>query len=256
MISFFIKLIRSIVRAFNIDIVKYRSGYLQDFEPHHKRIWEKTSSYSLLNKGKLFTIINAVDYLEKSAIKGDFVQTGVYQGGSVMMVLFRLKELKSVSRSFFLYDTYEGMPEPTKYDVSFFGQKAIKKYNKVKLGKSSVGSNWVNASLEEVKKNIKLANYPLNKLHFIKGKIEDTIPKTIPKKIAFLHLDTDFYESTKHSLQYLYDLVVPGGIVIFDDYFHWQGCKKAIDEFIEKRKEPIFLNRIDYSSRLIVKRGR
>ena len=61
-----------------------------------------------------------------------------------MMMLFRLKELKSVSRSFFLYDIYEGMSEPTKLDVSFFGEKATKKYNKVKL-KNSTGSNWVNS---------------------------------------------------------------------------------------------------------------
>ena len=68
-----------------------------------------------------------------------------------------------------------------------------------------------------------------------------------------LRLDTDWYESTRHELETLFDKLVPGGIFIIDDYGHWSGSKKAVDEFFEKRKLVIFLNRIDYTGRLAIK---
>ena len=91
------------------------------------------------------------------------------------------------------------------------------------------------------------------KIHFIKGKVEDTIPKEAPEKIAILGLDTDWYESTKHELENLFPKLSSGGILIIDDYGHFKGSKKAVDEYFEKNKIKYFLNRIDYTGRLIVK---
>ena len=91
------------------------------------------------------------------------------------------------------------------------------------------------STLQEVQNNVKSINYPIEKIHFIKGKVEETIPNImIPEKIAVLRLDTDWYESTLHELEYLFPRLVKGGIIIIDDYGHWQGCKKAVDEYIEK----------------------
>jgi len=95
--------------------------------------------------------------------------------------------------------------------------------------------------------------YPAEKIHFIKGKVEDTLPEPSVGKIALLRLDTDWYESTRHELEHLYDLLVPGGILIIDDYGHWSGCKKAVDEFMAARGINIFLSRIDYTGRLAIK---
>ena len=109
-------------------------------------------------------------------------------------------------------------------------------------------------TLDEVKSNISKINYPENNIHYIKGKVEDTIPNdTIPKKIAILRLDTDWYESTLHEMEYLFPKLVKGGIIIIDDYGHWQGCKLAIDEYVQKNKIELFLQRIDYTCRMAVK---
>ena len=83
--------------------------------------------------------------------------------------------------------------------------------------------------------------------------MEDTIPKNSPEKISILRLDTDWYESTKHELEYLFPRLSSGGILIIDDYGHFKGAKKAVDEYFTKNKIQYFLNRIDYTGRLIVK---
>ena len=87
----------------------------------------------------------------------------------------------------------------------------------------------------------------------MKGKVEDSIPQTLPGKIALLRLDTDWYESTAHELKHLYPLLVPGGVIIIDDYGHWEGARKAVDEYIEANKLPLLLNRIDYTGRIGIK---
>jgi hypothetical protein len=98
-----------------------------------------------------------------------------------------------------------------------------------------------------------MTNYPQDKLNYVVGKVEDTIPETLPRKIALLRLDTDWYESTLHELNHLYPLLTEGGVLIIDDYGHWQGAKKAVDEYIEKNKLKILLNRIDYTGRIAIK---
>ncbi len=95
--------------------------------------------------------------------------------------------------------------------------------------------------------------YKKEKVHFIKGKVEETIPKNIPKEIALLRLDTDWYESTKHELTHLFPLLKPNGVLIIDDYGHWEGVRKAVDEYISDNNIHILLNRIDYSGRIAVK---
>lgn len=91
------------------------------------------------------------------------------------------------------------------------------------------------------------------KFIILKGKVEDTIPNVLPDTISLLRLDTDWYESTKHELTYLYPKLTKKGILLIDDYGYWQGSKKAVDEYIEEEKLSIFLNRIDLSGRLAVK---
>jgi hypothetical protein len=110
-------------------------------------------------------------------------------------------------------------------------------------------------SLEEVKRNLYSTGYPKDKLHFIEGKVENTIPGFSPEEIALLRLDTDWYESTKHELVHLYPRLVQNGILIVDDYGHWKGSAKAVDEYIKEKNLCVYLNRIDYSGRLAVKNG-
>jgi hypothetical protein len=115
-------------------------------------------------------------------------------------------------------------------------------------------SVWAFASLEDVQKNLASTGYPMDRVRFVKGKVEDTIPAGAPEKIAFLRLDTDWYESTKHELEHLYDRLVPHGVLIIDDYGHWAGSRQAVDEYLAKLPPPRpYLARLDYAARVAIK---
>jgi O-methyltransferase len=93
----------------------------------------------------------------------------------------------------------------------------------------------------------------MSHVRLVKGKVEDTVPKNAPEKIALLRLDTDWYESTRRELVHLFPRLVPGGVLIIDDYGHWQGARKAVDEYIAGNQVKILLNRVDYTGRIGVK---
>jgi hypothetical protein len=93
---------------------------------------------------------------------------------------------------------------------------------------------------------------------FIKGKVEDTLVQAnqLPNAISFLRLDTDWYESTKIELDILYEKLIPGGILVIDDYANWNGVRKAVDEFFKELVPPIFFTLIDNGARIGVKVGK
>ena len=93
----------------------------------------------------------------------------------------------------------------------------------------------------------------MTNVRFVKGRVEDTIPGTMPPQIALLRLDTDWYESTRWELQHLYPLIVRGGVLILDDYGHWQGAQRAVDEYFDQQGPQVLLARVDYSGRMAVK---
>jgi hypothetical protein len=95
--------------------------------------------------------------------------------------------------------------------------------------------------------------YPQNRVRFIKGRVEETVPGEAPEQIALLRLDTDWYESTQHELEYLFPRLAPGGVLILDDYGHWAGARKAVDDYIALHKLPLLLCRIDMSGRIAIK---
>ena len=169
-----------------------------------------------------------------------------------MLIAKMLSNRKVTDRKIYLYDTYEVMSEPTDNDVSFKGADA-----KVLLRESEDNketSVWCLAGLDDVKANLKSTNYKENNISFIKGKVEDTLPQNKPQeKIALLRLDTDWYESTKHELIHLYPDLVERGVLIIDDFGYWQGCQKAVVEYIEEEKISILLNRVDSTGRVAIK---
>ncbi|WP_246067703.1 TylF/MycF/NovP-related O-methyltransferase [Changchengzhania lutea] len=222
-----------------------------DIENDEKKIIDEVAQFTLTSYERIVSLIRSIKHVETNNIKGDIVECGVWKGGSMMAALKTLNALKSFNRNIYLYDTFEGMSEPTEYDKSFKGESATDAYktkdeywNRIKCF----------STLNEVQKNIFSIGYPKDKIHFVEGKVEDTIPNVkIPEKIAILRLDTDWYESTLHELEYLFPKLVKGGILIIDDYGHWQGCKKAVDEYLDKNKIEMFLQRIDYTCRMGVK---
>ena len=146
---------------------------------------------------------------------------------------------------FFICFSNKGMTEPEEVDISIDKISANKLFDEL--------PDWCQANIEEVSKNIGLIDYPENKSHLIPGKVEHTVPENQHERIALLRLDTDWYESTRIELEYLFPKLVKGGILIIDDYGHWEGARKATDEYFEKNNIQIFLNRVDYTCRLGVK---
>ena len=250
------KTLRTLLKKFGYDIVKpderlVVNGLPADFDKATVDTYQKVKPYTMTTPERIASLCNAVNYLVENNIEGDFVECGVWRGGSTMAAIDTLLKANDKSREIYLYDTYEGMSEPTEHDKVFTGTAADELMNS--SDREDATSVWCYSALEEVQKNVGSLKYPAAKVHYIKGKVEDTIPQNIPQKIALLRLDTDWYESTAHELKYLYPLLVPGGVIIIDDYGHWEGARKAVDEYIASEKLPLLLNRIDYTGRIGIK---
>jgi hypothetical protein len=217
-----------------------------DLSPFQKALVKKVRPYTMTSDERVAVLEAAVRHVVKH-YPGDFVECGVAKGGSMMAIAYTLIELGITDRDLYLYDTFEGMPEPEEADRGRFGEPAHRSWRKRRDATGQ--STWINHSLEEVRGNLALTGYPEDRLHFIKGKVEETLPTAAPAgAIALLRLDTDWYASTRAELTHLYPRLVPGGVLIIDDYFRWQGARKATDEYFAAHKIPVFLARIDDSS--------
>ncbi|MCA6489469.1 MAG: class I SAM-dependent methyltransferase [Chitinophagaceae bacterium] len=223
-----------------------------DFEPWHIDIIQRVKPFTMTSNERLYCLIESVKYIINNNIEGDFVECGVWKGGSMMAAALTLQHLGINNRKLYLYDTYSGMTEPTEADTSYQGEKASDLLKKdVKIKDESVV--WAYSSLEMVRKNVLSTGYPENNIVFIEGDVLKTIPNTIPEKVALLRLDTDWYESTRHEMIHLFPLLVKSGVLIIDDYGFWRGSRKAIDEYISEHKPVILLNRIDDTGRIATK---
>ena len=241
------KVKKRIYKRFFAEYRVIQNNNYSDFSIRELDIINKVKPFTMTSPERIVSLIRAINYVEDNNIEGSIVECGVWKGGSMMAALLALK---TNNRSIYLYDTFEGMSEPTKEDNSYKNESAQKAY----LTKDDYWKRIeCHSSLNEVENNIYKTNYPKDKISFIQGKVEETIPKTIPDKIAILRLDTDWYESTMHEMVYLFPKLVKGGVVIIDDYGHWKGCKKAVDEYLLKQNIKLFLNRVDYTCRIGVK---
>jgi O-methyltransferase len=226
-------------------------GLPPDFEPIHKEIFEAVQEYTMTSPLRVQALIEAVRYVIRNGIAGAFMECGVYMGGSMMAVAMTLLKLQVTDRDLYLFDTFEGMPRPDAVDVNFQGRPALEYFLTQRIDDSS--SRWANAPLDVVREAMSLTGYPENNIHFIKGLVEDTVPSKAPEKIALLRLDTDWYKSTKHELEYLFPRVSLAGAVIIDDYGELMGAKKAVDEYLKEQDIRSFLHRIDFTGRLLIK---
>lgn len=207
----------------------------------NSNIFNKIQHLTLLQHERIDCNIKSIDYIIDNNIEGDIVEIGVYKGGSILSMMLRLEEKNVLNRLIHLYDTFEGMTESSDCDIDLNNIKAS----------SAMDMYLCRCDLESVKYNIKNnTSYPENLINYHVGSILKT--NFIPKKISILRLDTDFYESTKFELDNFFDKVSSGGVVIVDDYGHWQGCKKAVDEFLTNHPE-IQVEKIDYTGIKFIK---
>jgi hypothetical protein len=233
-----------------VKIASERRARLADLSPEVRDTVERAQPYTMTSPERLATLCMAVEHCVANRIPGDFVECGVWKGGSSMAAAWTYLRLGREDVDLFLFDTFEGMSEPTAKDIAS-GTGAMA----AQLLASSDRNDeiWAYAAVDDVRRNLGYTGYPANRLHFIRGKVETTIPDQAPESIAVLRLDTDWYESTKHELTHLFPKLSPNGILIIDDYGAWEGAREAVDEYFKTMGIAPFLSRIDSTGRLYVK---
>ena len=183
--------------------------------------------------------------VNQKGVEGNFVECGVWKGGSAgIMGLVMMKS--AINRQLHLFDSFEGLPEPTDMD----GLQAAE-YSGGKSSGRLESVNQCKAGIEIVENLLHTRlNIPKEKTVYHAGWFQNTVPEQAREcgKIAVLRLDGDWYESTKICLENLYDQLSVGGVLILDDYYAWEGCKKATDEFRSQHSIADPIVRIDSES--------
>lgn len=206
-----------------------------------RRIANRWLNVTLLSIERLWSLYSAIVHVSARELPGAIVECGTYKGGSTGVMLDTLVHLGQTRREIVLFDTFDGFPGDV--DETLISGERFRR------------GDWVTEDFrQELEANLARTGYPRSNIRVNIGRVEQTIPGGAPDGIALLHLDTDYYGATKHQLEHLYPRLVAGGIVQIDDYGHFLGCRRAVDEYFSRAdvKAPL-LARVDYTGRLGVK---
>jgi O-methyltransferase len=155
----------------------------------------------------------------KDGVPGDFIETGIWRGGSVILMRAILKAYGVTDRTVFAADSFEGLPKPDA--GSYPADKGDRHWTYKQLA----------VSLEEVRANFDRYGLLDDQVRFLKGWFKDTLPEAPIERLAVVRLDGDMYESTMTAMKALYPKLQPGGFLIVDDYGALKGCKQAIEDY-------------------------
>lgn len=201
------------------------------------RLYRLVQPYTMSSDARLRGLHRSVRQVVMNSIPGDIVECGAARGGSAALMGLTLNRLEA-RRALWVFDTFEGLPPPTLDDPDF---ETAKLY----VGKCRGEFGEVKALFERLGL--------LSGSRLVKGLFQETLPACGIEKIAVLHIDGDWYDSVRVCLEHLYERVSPGGIVQIDDYGHWEGARKAVDEFLRRRCIDVPLTRLDYTGRQFIK---
>lgn len=225
-----------------------RTGLPPDYDAFTRDIVHRTKPYTLTTHERIAALVESVRYVTEAAIPGAIVECGVWRGGSMLTVAETLLAAGDTSRDLWLYDTFWlDMPPPGEHDGDIFGNSAEALLEEVRDDAA-----YRNSNAEAVRSLLTGAGYPDDRIHIVEGLVEDTIPDAAPEEIALCRLDTDFYESTAHELEHLLPRVAERGVLLIDDYGHFVGARRAVDEYLDSIGGGVLLQRIDFSGRLLV----
>ncbi len=217
-----------------------------DIEKDFFDIWDRVKGYTMTSVERGYALYKSVMYVIDNHVEGSCVECGVWKGGSCMLCALTAKACGDRERELYLYDTFTGMTEPSEHDRVAWNNKKVEEQWKENA------PDWA-VALDQVKENMIETRYPIDKVHFVPGRVEETLKHTVPGKIAVLRLDTDLYESTAAELEILYPRLEIGGVLLIDDYGHFTGARKAVDDYFDTSERKIFLSRVDYTGRVGVK---
>lgn len=179
-------------------------------------------AYTMVGEKRLRSLYQHAKTLCEQDIPGHFVECGVAAGGTSALLAGVISRHSQRDRLLFAFDTFEGMPEPGKWDAHD--------------GQPANDSGWGKGTCAAPETSLMKAAAELNAAEYVrpvKGLFADTLPahREAVGVIALLHVDGDWYQSTLDILENFYELVSPGGIIQIDDYGYWEGCRKAVKTF-------------------------
>ncbi len=207
-------------------------------DPEFRELYQVVGRYTMVPESRLYSLYRLAKHVCESDLPGQFVECGVAAGGSTALIATVLQRYSRRQRLLYAFDSFEGMPDPGEYDVVSFTQAAA---NASGWGAGTCAAP--ESSVREVCETLGVWGH----VRTVKGLFEDTLPRLRDEigQIAFLHMDGDWYSSTKAILDNLYDLLVPKAVVQVDDFGHWMGCRKAFEEFVGRRNLTIEMKQID-----------
>jgi len=251
---------RQVLHRMGVDVVRYRPAdpadpaALPDVPAADRATVAAVAGYTLTSAERVVALCAAVRYVVEAAVPGALVECGVWRGGSVLAMLRTLLDCQVTDRDVVLFDTFDHMPPPGAEDVDLLGVSA-RAYHEAFARGDAYDHGFDYLPFDAVRRLLVGSGYPEQRLRFVPGLVEETVPEQAPERIALLRLDTDYYQSTRHELVHLAPRLSPGGVLIVDDYGHWRGSRQATDEYLadlRARGIHLYLHRIDYSGRLAV----
>ncbi|MCK5249610.1 MAG: class I SAM-dependent methyltransferase [Spirochaetaceae bacterium] len=220
--------------------------YLSDMDRDFLKIWDRVKPFTMISPERGWALAEAVRYICRSGIPGDIVECGVWKGGACLLASHILAaEETDTNRRIWLFDTFSGMVPPGSDDRIASSRQSLSERDP---------EGWWASSIAEVKKTLSRSHLNKESFQFVSGPVEETLDREVPEIIAVLRLDTDWYESTMKELEVLFPRLSPGGVLIIDDYGHFTGAKKAVDEYFRRQGETILLHRSDYTGRVLIKK--
>jgi len=221
----------------------------RDVSAADREILTRVRPYTMTSVARLMALMEATRSIVRDQLAGDIAECGVWRGGSMMAVALHTSgRRRTPPETCISTITFQGMPKPAARDKDARGRPAAQL---LESHPPRTGL-WCFADLDEVRRNMASTGYPAERIHFIAGKVEEMIPDLAPPTLSILRLDTDWYESTRHELIHLYPRLVERGVLIIDDYGHWQGAQQATDDYFAAQPRSPLLQRIDYTGRLVV----
>ncbi len=192
-------------------------------DPEFRELYRIVRPYTMLGPERLFSLFNLAGRICRRDLPGDFVECGVAAGGSSALMAAVMARHSSRPRRLFACDSFEGLPAPGDIDLHVRGQ-------------SPAAMGWGGGtcaapidSLLEVCRTLQVEHL----VEPVRGFFAETLPALRDRMgpIALLHVDGDWYDSTRTVFDNLFTLVGDGGCIQVDDYAYWQGCQRAVDDF-------------------------
>jgi O-methyltransferase len=188
--------------------------------------------YTMVGTARMWSLYELAQRIETENLPGDVVECGVCNGGTAA-ILAQSCTHSPRGRTLWLFDSFQGMPTPTEKD-------------------SKEAWDWVGKVVGDpraVRRVLRRVGANQRRVRISAGWFQETFPQADIPRIALMNIDADWYDSVTLCLNTFYDAVVPGGFISFDDYGHWPGCRRAVDDFLARRELDVKLVEVDYSAR-------